>query len=716
MNNIGKKKILLSLFLSLVLVSSMAATVVATPGPSYTYTDNADFDEGSSINVVHVPSDQLQLDDTTEAFNFIWVAVSGKGTVVKIDTNTGQVLGEYRTTPNQNGNPSRTTVDNNGSVWVGNRAVGTAIHIGLVENGQWVDRNGNGVLDTSTGFEDILPWMEDEAILHYVDVPGAGRSDVRHLSVTASNDVWASGITDRSFHLIDGDTGAILRSETSVNYGGYGGLIDSNGVIWSARNLLRWDTSNPITDPSTIKYNHDSYGLGIDSMGNVWNSALSGNAIRKFAPDGTLLGTYGHGDNNAQGVVADQNDHIWVAHSLYSGKNTVGHLLKDGTFIGNVTLDSVTAAQPTGVAVDANGYIWATGYNSQKVYKIDPNAGPLGADGVTPVGAVVLTTKDLGGFLYNYSDMTGSTLTGAPDSGTWTIVHDTLVAGAEWGTVSWTAEEPGDDSSITVTAASSDDGITFVSAQSVENGIDLGVLNGRYLKVSVSFSRSSSGESPILKDLTITAITNKAPVAVIDVEDETVPLPISIRVTPRTLNLERLGNWVKVHIKDISETTLQEMEVTLDGSSSYDDDGDTITYDWTLTGPEGDDIPVEDVESPVVTLAAGTYTATLVVDDDMVASDPVSVEFTMTNQTGADLLNADPSAYTLNGVPASEVKGDEGLNVCFDDDAIAETVGVGLDVEMVLGGIASGVDYIDVIQEKQNGQGNGKSDLKGKGK
>ena len=60
------------------------------------------------------------------------------------------------------------------------------------------------------------------------------------------------------------------------------------------------------------------------------------------------------------------------------------------------------------------------------------------------------------------------------------------------------------------------------------------------------------------------------------------------------------------------------------------------------------------------------------------------------------------------------VKGDEGLNVCFDDDDIAETVEVGLDVEMVLGGIASGSDFIDVIQEKQNGQGNGKSDLRSK--
>ena len=48
-------------------------------GVPATYTLDADFDEGTLINVVHVPSDQLQLSNTTSAFNFIWVAVSTKG-------------------------------------------------------------------------------------------------------------------------------------------------------------------------------------------------------------------------------------------------------------------------------------------------------------------------------------------------------------------------------------------------------------------------------------------------------------------------------------------------------------------------------------------------------------------------------------------------------------------------------------------------------------
>ncbi|HLA17945.1 MAG TPA: hypothetical protein VJ253_01320, partial [Dehalococcoidia bacterium] len=80
-------------------VVAMGGANAADDFATRTYTANADFDEGSAINVVHSVSGQLQLDDTTQAFDFVWVAVSTKGTAVKIDINTGEILGEYRTAP-----------------------------------------------------------------------------------------------------------------------------------------------------------------------------------------------------------------------------------------------------------------------------------------------------------------------------------------------------------------------------------------------------------------------------------------------------------------------------------------------------------------------------------------------------------------------------------------------------------------------------------------
>jgi streptogramin lyase len=490
----------------------------ASGGSSRTYTLDGDFDEGAYSNVVHDPHDQLQLDDTTTPFNFMWVAVSTKGTVVKIDTETGKVLGEYRSSPSGlPADPSRTTVDKSGNVWAANRAGNTVVHIGLVENHQCVDRNNNGRIDTSTGLGDVLDWTNaggadsnggvttaaDECIIHYTKVNSSG---TRHVSVTADNDVWVSGIGGRRFDLIDGDTGAVVRSEGTVNYGGYGGLIDGKGVIWSARPMLRWDTALPLVPANVKTYNHDSYGLCIDSKGNVWNTSLSGNKIHKFGPDGTLLASYAHGFDNAQGCVIDRNDHVWVAHSLLNNATHVGHLLPDGTLLGNVTVGT----GPTGVAVDARGKIWATNYASRTVSRIDPNAGPLASNGVNHVGAVDLTTVDLGGNLYNYSDMTGSTLFGAPENGTWVVLHDSGNANTPWGTVSWTEQITG-DGFIKVSAQSSDDGVNFGAAEDAQNGVDLNVGNGRFLRVSVAFQRSEQGVSPILYDLTI-AVGNKPPV------------------------------------------------------------------------------------------------------------------------------------------------------------------------------------------------------------
>jgi len=63
------------------------------------------------------------LNDAGMPLNFIWIALSGRGTIAKVDTLTGAVLGEYKSAPDGRGkDPSRTTVDLNGNVWAGNRA------------------------------------------------------------------------------------------------------------------------------------------------------------------------------------------------------------------------------------------------------------------------------------------------------------------------------------------------------------------------------------------------------------------------------------------------------------------------------------------------------------------------------------------------------------------------------------------------------------------
>jgi hypothetical protein len=111
----------LALLLGLLPAASSPAQVV---GADATYTTDADVDQSTLVSVNHdAPyNDQLQLDSPAEPFPFINVAASGRGTVVRVNTETGEIVGEYRTAPEGRGlNPSRTTVDLFGKVWTANR-------------------------------------------------------------------------------------------------------------------------------------------------------------------------------------------------------------------------------------------------------------------------------------------------------------------------------------------------------------------------------------------------------------------------------------------------------------------------------------------------------------------------------------------------------------------------------------------------------------------
>ncbi|MGH9201571.1 MAG: hypothetical protein ACRD2A_10090, partial [Vicinamibacterales bacterium] len=390
-----------------VLAGGASAAPVA--GTNVLYTSDADFDKGTLVNVNHdAPNNnQLQVNQKTSTFPFIWVSLSQRCTIAKINTLTGAIQGEYRTISDDAAcfQSSRTTVALDGSVWVGHRGPGGVTHVGLVELNQCVDRNGNGTIETSTGYGDVKLWpgssslaadAQDECILHHVDTDALGMSDSRHMSIDKNNKLWVGDFAGgHHFVRVNGTTAAVETPVRTFDCGGYGGLIDKNGVIWSANGgangLLRWNPDVPDSADNPRCIDIPVYGLAIDPNGFVWAGQLSGDAVRKVSPDGnTILGPFVHGSDNAQGLAADANGDIWVSSSLFCGSGcTIGHLKNDGTFVGNV--DNPTGAGSTGVAIDATGKVWSTNLNSNTATRIDPSAGPIGFDGVTHVGAVDLT-------------------------------------------------------------------------------------------------------------------------------------------------------------------------------------------------------------------------------------------------------------------------------------------------------------------------------------
>jgi streptogramin lyase len=522
------------------------------------------------------------LNEEVTPFPFIWIALSGRGTVAKVNTETGEVLGEYLSAPNGRGrNPSRTTVDLNGNVWVGNRdessdGKGSVVHIGLEENLQCVDRNGNGVIDTSTGLGDVKPWpnpggvddnggvssAEDECIINYVRVNG---TKVRTVAVDpATNDVWVGGYTNRVHDLIDGDTGAILKT-INPGCGGYGGLVDGNGVLWSAygndpaAKLLRYD---PATDTATCLDMPRSYGLGIDSQGNIWNSRARANMITKLSPDGTIIGDFSTpaGTECPTGLAVNLADNnVWIANR-YS--QNVTRLDNNGNLMAIIPV----GREPTGAAVDAAGKVWVTNRYSDNAMRIDPTTNTV--DLTVNLGS--------GAEPYNYSDMTGSVILGTVPQGTWTVIHDSGIAGTPWGTISWHSNEP-EGTSIAVRARSAEDPADLSSQPWVEvaNGVEFTeVSNGRYLQIEARLTTTDRDASPILYDLTVTPRCGALPMLYIEPDSATTSISDTVTVDIR---IRDVTNLYGVQLYLSFDPSLVEVVDAIPGGDVNIEPGDFIT-------------------------------------------------------------------------------------------------------------------------------------------
>lgn len=481
------------------------------------FTLKQDFEAGELVGVEFNPSgDQIQLGRENITFPFIWVPNSNEGTVSKVDTRTGREIGRYRTGPKGNGNPSRTTVDLRGNCWVGNRYTGTAVKIGLFENGQYIDRNHNGRIDTSTDLngdgeitgDELLPWGQDECVLsEVVVIPGSEGTFVpggytgpyasddlnpgpRGFALDADNHLWVGTYGTAKFYKVDGETGAILKTidVSSTSHTCYGALIDAQGILWSSgqsrNHVLRLDTR---TEQFTvIPMPHFVYGLGIDQQGHLYLSGWESSRLTKLdVRTGEILWTK-PGAFQARGVAVTSDGDVWTANS---GPGTVTRWSSEGEL--KVTLN--VGNTPTGVAVDADGKVWVVNDGDEFIHRIDPAS-----------NQIELSKRIPGGLHYGYSDMTGIIARNTTTRiGTWTVTHNSRATGTAWGLVSWTASEPS-GAKIRVQARSTEDLVTWSSWEAVTNGVALTTtLPGQFLQVEVTLQAGLNNDSPVLYDLAI---------------------------------------------------------------------------------------------------------------------------------------------------------------------------------------------------------------------
>src|SRR5688500_14784353 len=182
------------------------------------------------------PEGALILDSRSINTHVIWIANTGDGTVSKVDTTTFVETARYATGPHGTGNdPSRTSVNSSGDVFVANRGGHSVTRISVLGD-ECPDRNGDGTVQTSHGPDEVLAWGADECIVWHTDLPGtylraAAAQDIPGLDGTLQEFVWIGDWNGARAIKLDGATGAVLVN-TEAPGNPYGFALDAMGQLW----------------------------------------------------------------------------------------------------------------------------------------------------------------------------------------------------------------------------------------------------------------------------------------------------------------------------------------------------------------------------------------------------------------------------------------------------------------------------------------------------
>ncbi len=434
------------------LALSAAALVVATIGTasagSKIIGGNAAFNLGNKDGVV-IENGKIVLGTVGSTFPVLWVANAGEDSVSKIDTRTNKEVARYKTWfelglhgAYDGPAPSRTTVDTDGNVFVLNRHFDgrPAMLMKILATGG-IDRNGNGVIDTSddtSGDGQIQP-AEMKAI---VDSNGNGKIDAAELTdervawavevgdpggigraacIGTDGNVWVGLYSQQAFYKVSGSTGAVMSGPHAVEWTPYGCAVDRNGILYSATlgsGYGRLDTNTP-TNQRLVNIG-STYGIAIGN-GNVY---LGGNCAYTEVNASTEANVFRNG-------VCDSGLSVDINGDVVTGSSTAAKYSKvDGHEIWQNTTDP--AGYAVGVVADGDGNVWQVDFSNNRVTKFDGATGAFLAQ--IPVGSQP----------YTYSDATGiAARTQTTQTGFWEIILDGGAPNAKWYKVCWQADTSG---------------------------------------------------------------------------------------------------------------------------------------------------------------------------------------------------------------------------------------------------------------------------------
>jgi hypothetical protein len=449
---------------------------------------------------------------------FLWVADTNLPGAVKIDLESFTIVGRYRTLGSST---SRTTVNALGEAFVGARSGTAGVTKILPDGAGCPDTNGDGVITTSTGPNDVLAYGQDDCVAWHTqaqgDIRGLAAQDIVGVDpseVCSNNDtpvdvpnqhyVWAGGLHGKVYKL-DAKTGAILMTldaPSSV----YGMALAGDGRLWTGQGLAFIDTlqcvdeatcqaapvcsqscsemSCPDTCDGAVKATISGisgYGITVDCKDRVW---MSSGATKRYDPNGAVNMRFAQGPSSGSGgIAADASGWIWASN----GTST--------TRIDAETMAGIQISAPNkGVAIDSDGRVITV--QNTGVHLIEPGATLNDYTLSNNVAA-------LEGFAYAYSDMTGvQTRLASDEPGWYRHVFEGCDEGAstDWRKLEWDVETP--TGTYTLFSVRSADNVADLAdapwkpAVSCASGEDCMTVEetGRFIEVEVRLTASAAAE------------------------------------------------------------------------------------------------------------------------------------------------------------------------------------------------------------------------------
>ncbi len=510
----------------------VAAAVLISQTPSIaeaqtyrkTWTATADFGEGTEVNVNSgVVPDQLQLNLNQIETPYLWVANTSSNNVSRIETATGRVLSV--TDLPGGSSPSRTAVDIDFNCWVGTRnstgrgyklsardgsILGQTPYVGRTTRGVAINAAGEVWFSSSQNDGRGFGWMRVNPDDFQPTTTFQNNLGSYGLSIDPFGKIWTSTswLGGESVQKVDSVRGFIEQRFRLNGLGGniYGITSDINGDAWGAV----WATNTVVWIDGQYACPNNGTDCAL-TVGNGINALIDVRGVIDAA--GGSRGAYG-----GRGIAVDANGFVWAVFNdlgTAGWTNAVSYAVKIDGATGEPILATRVGRAAVGITPDADGFIWVVNYAGTGDNPVlhscpngfDPNTGGSVTKLRSSDGSVVATYPTCGQQPYTYSDMAGYNLRSVTlRSGTWRVTHDSGRSNLEWGNINWHSKEFSDTTfRIRVRAANDADALAAAPFGEVGNGDDM-PLRGRFIEVEAFFFTRNDFLGPVLEDLTVSSV------------------------------------------------------------------------------------------------------------------------------------------------------------------------------------------------------------------